>query len=157
MDIQLVFTPLARFEEELSCLYEGLAEQFADDPGARFLFYRLATEEKAHAALIEYQRRVVSQDPGLFGEVSVDLEVIRRAAEKVEEARSCSSRPSLQEAVAMAFDFEHSAAEFHYRTAMKEANEEFARLLDSLGVSDRQHYTALSEFAEKRGIQHLRT
>jgi hypothetical protein len=46
-----------------------------------------------------------------------------------------------------------SAAEYHDKTATRQANPGAARLLDALGTADRNHLGTLVQVATKRGVE----
>ena len=152
MDIQSLFRHLSEFEAGIAELYEWFSQLFADDREVEFTFCRLATEERGHVDLIEYQRRLVRKNPAAFAGVTVDFQEIVELAGKIRALRAAQHPPTLDEAVRFAFELEGSAAEYHYRTAMRESNPDTARLLDSLGKADRLHLAGLREFAERRGL-----
>jgi rubrerythrin len=152
MQIQSLLKPLAEFEAAIGDLYEWFAEVFATDHEAAFTFYRLATDERAHVSLIEYQRRLVRNNPAAFSEVSADLDELQELSSLATSVRNGPQPPSLEEAVALTFRLEGSAAEYHFRNAMRQANPDTARLLDGLGKADRVHVVALRDFAKGRGL-----
>jgi hypothetical protein len=47
-------------------LYQYLENLFSDGPAAASLFEKLGDEEKSHYDLIQYQRKIVRQNPKLF-------------------------------------------------------------------------------------------
>jgi hypothetical protein len=102
--------------------------------------------------LIEYQRRLVRNNPGAFSEVSADLDEVQKLSALIASVRNGPRPPGLSEAVALAFQLEGSAAEYHFRNAMRQANPDAARLLDSLGKADRFHLSGLREFAKLRNL-----
>ena len=71
--IQSVLRHLEEFEKQMGKLYRCLNERFQEDEEAAFVFYRLNVDEKAHASLIQYQRRLVQQNPELFERIEFDL------------------------------------------------------------------------------------
>ena len=152
MDIQSLLKHLVEFESAIGGLYEWFSQIFAGDREAEFVFYRLALEERGHVDLIEFQRRLVRKNPGSFGEVTVDFQEIVRLTDRVRSVRRGDQPPTLDQAVALALELEGSAAEYHYRTAMREASPDAARLLDSLGKADQFHVTGLRDFAARRGL-----
>jgi len=152
VDVQSLLRHLSEFESGIGELYGWFSQVFAADPEAEFLFYRLALEERGHVDLIEFQRRLVRKNPGSFGDVAVDFQEIVRLSERVRATRSEDPPPTLEQAVTVAFELEGSAAEYHRRTAMREANPDAARLLDSLGKADQFHLAGLREFAQRRGL-----
>ena len=151
MRIEAVFRPLIDLERAIADLYARWSDVYEADREAAFLWAKMANEEKGHASLVDYERRVVQKNPKMSGEVDISLAEVESATEV---ARSCLHRQplSLEDAVRFAFDLETSAAESHYRNAIKLSHPELQRLLDSLGTEDRQHLDRLKSFAEKRGI-----
>jgi rubrerythrin len=153
MDIQALFKPLGEFEAKVAELYEWYSTLFSDDAEAAFVFFQLAAEEHAHVKIIEYQRRLVRNSPKDFADVSLDLGPVEETLATVAKLRNASPSPSLEEALRAALTLETSAAEYHYKTAMKQANAGAARLLDALGTADRNHLGKLVQFAKKRGVE----
>jgi rubrerythrin len=153
LDIYSLYKPLAEFEAKVGDLYEWFSGLFKDDPEAAFAFFQLAAEERAHVAIIEYQRRLVRANAKDFGGVTVDLQPIEEATALVEKVRGAAEPPSLEEALRTALALETSAAEYHYKTAMKQSNASLARLLDALGTADRNHLGRLVAFAKQRGVE----
>jgi len=152
LDIQSLLKHLVEFETAIAGLYDWFSQAFVGDADAEFIFYRLAMEERGHVDLIEFQRRLVRKNPAAFPPVEVDFQEIVTLAETVHAARLAAQPPGIDEAVRLALRLERSAAEYHYRTAMRESNPEASRLLDSLGKADQFHVTGLREFAARRGI-----
>lgn len=152
MKIEVAFRPLAEMERTLAELYGSWAEAFEDDREAAFVFFRMSSEEKGHAALVEYARRFVQKDPKLGGEIDIDLSLVQGAINKVRVIRETGAAPSVHRAVEIALDLEASAAESHYLNALKQMNPEMERLLKCLGSEDQQHIDRLKDFAAKRGI-----
>jgi hypothetical protein len=152
MHVDKVLRPLADFERLLAGLYTWLSQGFAADPEVATLFFQLAAEELAHADLIEFQRRLVRQNPNHFGEVAVDLGDIFATRAQVERAREQGSLTTIEAALHFAFKIESSAAEYHFRHVLLQANPDMAQLLDSLGKGDKQHLARIMEVAAARGI-----
>ena len=149
MDVQMIFRPLKRLENGLSELYIWYSECLAFDPEAALVFKRLSLDEKSHAALLDYQRNLVRRNPAEFGEVDMDLQEVEMLAGRVESLRAQES-PTVASAVRSALELESSAAEFHYRNAIKQSKPALGKLLDSLGKSDRRHLEDLRDFALSR-------
>lgn len=152
MNIEVAFRPLAEFERKLAELYGFFAEALEDDREAAFVFAKMSNEERGHAALVDYAKRLLQKDPRMGGDIDVDLSIVQAALEKVRAARETGLAPSLERAVQVALEIEALAAEGHYRAALKKMNPEMERLLKSLGGEDQQHLGRLTEFAAKRGI-----
>jgi rubrerythrin len=153
MKIEAAVRPLAELERSLAELYGSWAEAFeGGDREAAFVFFRMSSEEKGHAALIDYAKRFVQKDPKLGGEIDIDLSLIQGAINKVRVIRETGAIPSVHRAVEIALDLEASAAESHYLNALKQMNPEMERLLKCLGGEDQQHLGRLKEFAARRGF-----
>ena len=148
MKIESAFRPLSELETALAELYGSWSETLQEDPEASFVFFKMSTEERGHAALVDYQRRFIERIPSAQREVDIDLTDIQVALDRVRilQRRSPSGRP---EAIAIAMELENSAAESHFRSAVRQADPEVRRLLDCLGGEDRQHFSRLAELALK--------
>lgn len=149
MKIEAAFRPLRELERGLADLYGSWAEAFEDNREAALVFFKMATEEKGHAALIDYARRFVQKDPALGGDIDVDLSRVRETSDRIRHYRESEETPSLERALEIALEFEEAAAESHYRTALKQMNPEMERLLQFLGSADEQHVDRLKEFSAK--------
>ncbi|MCL4808794.1 MAG: hypothetical protein KJ062_13560 [Thermoanaerobaculia bacterium] len=152
MNVESVFRPLSSLERSIGGLYARWAAAFADDRAAAFLFVRMSNEEKGHASLVDYQRRVVQRNPDLSGNVDVDLGLVEEAIRETRLLRESAVAPRLEDALRIAYRIETSAAESHYRNAVKSAHPELERLLSCLGSEDREHLERLRGFAGERGV-----
>ena len=152
MDVQQILRPLQQFEEKLGELYAWLAGVHAADAEVASAFRRLALDERSHAAQVEYQRRLVRQNPRLFNEVALDLAEVFAGLDRIEKIRANLEPPGADEAIRIALELESSAADYHYRNAIAQLDPDMARLLGSLGRADRQHYETLLELAQDRGL-----
>ena len=65
VDIQRAFPSLKRIELGLAELYRWYSERFAHDAEAAFVFKRLSLDEKAHAAMLDYQKKIVQANQEL--------------------------------------------------------------------------------------------
>lgn len=155
MNILDAFNDIERLELGLSELYLHFKESFLDDTEAAGMFEKLSDDEKSHYDLIQYQRRVVRQEQEIFNDVDIDIEGIRAVTSKVEGTMKRKPPPSLGEAIKIAIDIESTAGEAHYRTAMEQSNRDFSDFLKHLGTSDKEHSSALKEFAKSRGLLNL--
>ncbi len=152
MHIQFVFRPLEDLESALVELYQWYADVFTLDPEARALFIKMATEERNHVALVRYQKKLVTKNMSMFGDVDIDLDDVRTLTVEARSLLKANPRPSIEEAVTTALRFERSASESHLRSAMKQANPDLAKLLSALCQGDKGHMGGLLEFAKKRGV-----
>ena len=152
MNAKQAFILLEKFESKMADLYRVYSEHYATDAEASALFFRMSLEEKNHMNVISYQKRVVNQNPKLFGEVELDAEGIQEEIAVVEALAKVRVTPPVDEALRTALELENGAAERHFRLAAIQANPEAAKHLMSLGTADKQHYDTLKAFARKRGI-----
>jgi hypothetical protein len=151
MNLQQTFSILEDFEMEVSKLYGWLAEIYAPDTEAALVFYRMHLEEKAHARLIRFQKRVVRQNPKMFRDLDLDMDALQGPLSLATSLFNARQIPDLKSAVVAAFKIESSAAETHYHTAITGSCEGITHLLSGLSSGDRQHAAALHEFGLKRG------
>lgn len=152
MIIDAALRKLGDLERSLADLYGWYAEAFASDPELAFVFFKMASEEKGHASLVEYQKRIVRGNAALSVDVEIDDAGIEAALSKVKELRSAATRPTVGDALRETILLEKSAAESHSRNALRQANPEIARLLDALGSEDKLHLARVEELARRRGI-----
>ncbi len=150
MDIQKAFAPLKRLELGLCDLYAWYSDRFSQDPEAALVFKRLSLDEKAHAALLDYQKRLVQTNPKDFGAVEMDLAAVGEMVTRIGTLRTRDC-PDVGSAVRIALEFETSAAEFHYKNAIRQANPSLGRLMNCLGRADKNHLGELTDFARARG------
>ncbi len=153
VDILAALKTLSQLEEGLADLYERYSRVHAEDPEAAALFFRMSSQERTHASMVEYQKRLVRQNPELFSGVLFDGEGVPRVSAAIEIARIRASYSSLEEAVITSGIFESEAAEAHYRSAIRGDAPELSRLLEGLADSDRRHRAELEIFALRRRIQ----
>lgn len=153
MHIQNLLKPLEDLEATLFRLYQYLGELFPLDEDARALFYRMSIEEKSHVVQVRYQKKLVLQNPGIFGDVQFDTSEIRALTEEANAIMAARRRLTVAEAALIALRFETTAAESHLRSAIRQSNPDLVRLLTALGAGDKQHLQNLLDFLRKRGIE----
>lgn len=147
MHLAQFFRRLTDFETRIGLLYERFEQLFAAEPRVAAVFGRLALDERTHATMVEYQRRLVSTNHRMFANAEVDIDELQLARDQV-DALLASDRPfALDEAIGFALKLETSAAESHHRSALSAANPELAGLLDSLSRGDKEHMSRLMELA----------
>lgn len=144
--------PLAEFERLMGDLYSWLSERFAGDTEVASTFALLAADEAAHANLVEFQRRLVRQNPREFGEVELDLGDLLATRAQVERLRARESPPTVEEALALAFELENTAAEYHFRHVLRQANPAIGELLEKLGSADKQHLSRIMQLATRHNV-----
>ncbi len=139
-------------ENTMAELYDWYAAAYADDAEASATFFRLAMEERNHARMVLHVRRASRQN-SKAGEVDRTLtEGVAAMIEKARRFMGSETPPPLPEAIEFAVALELGAAEGHLRDALKGANPEMARLLESLGADDRAHAGRLERLAAERGL-----
>jgi hypothetical protein len=150
--LEAMFRPLADMERSLSDLYERFSETFAPDPELAFVFFKMSAEEKGHASLVEYQRRLVQKNQELSADVDGDLTLVHETIEQIRALRDSIGTIDAGDAIRETLAIEKSVAESHYRNALRQARPELARLLNSLGGEDSLHISRLEDLAASRGI-----
>jgi hypothetical protein len=153
MIIDAVLRKLGDLERSVADLYGWYAEVLPDDTEVASAFFRMAVEEKRHANLVDYQKRMLQQDPTLSVDVPVDLAEIDAALAKARELRAAPGHPAAADALREALLLERSVAESHYRNALTQANPAVGRLLSALGGEDKLHVARLEELARRRGVE----
>ncbi len=152
MNILDAFVDIERLELKMLDLYQHFRGLFSDDGEAVEVFIKLRDEEKAHYDLVQYQRRMVSQNMKLFKDIAIDIEEVKTLTSDVDSIIKRIPPPSLSEAVRFAIDIESSATEVHYRTAMAQSNREVSDFLTHLGTADNGHFALLDGFVRSRGF-----
>ena len=151
MKAETVFRPLQTFERTVGDLYSLWAKVFQGDHAAGFLFAKLASDERGHANLVDYQRRMVQKDQSLAGDVDLSPLEIQQGLARVQELLA-KAPPSLSDAVRLAYELEISSAEGHTRNAIRQAHPDLRRLLECLAGEEGSHRGRLESFAQARGI-----
>jgi rubrerythrin len=155
MHILKMLGPLEDLETKMADLYNWFSHVFRKDEEAAAFFYRVSVEEVVHANIIKYQRRLVSQNPKSFSDITIAISLIEKTLSDIAALRNLVPYPELEEALRNAIGLEHCLAEEHYRTALVMANPEISNLLRSLGAFDLRHIGRFHEFAIKRGFKEL--
>jgi rubrerythrin len=152
MDILNALDEIEKLEQKLAELYAYFHELFIADKTVSAVFFKMALEEKGHAVLVQYQRRTVRKNLTLCKEVTIDVEEINRIISDADAIIKAVPATSMDNALKAALQFEQSAAEHHYKTAMEQANPELAALLKNLAGVDKDHFDSLKNLAESRNI-----
>jgi rubrerythrin len=152
MDVQKILTPILELENRMSDLYTWYSEVFSEDAEVASLFYRMARDEKSHAALVQYERRILRQQKGGAIDVGLTLKELQETACELGVLLTMKTPPSLQEALGTAYRLETSAAENHLRDATVDILPGLGKLLANLGQEDRKHVEGLKTLAAKRGV-----
>jgi rubrerythrin len=152
MSLQRLLKTLIDAENRLGELYAWYAEVYADDAEAASLFYRMSRDEKAHAALIEYEKRLVNKEKDAVLEISLTEQEAAEFLRRVETVLSSRQAPPLKEALSIALALEESGAENHLAGVSSRVAPGLVKLLQNLGKEDRRHYSDLAALARRRGL-----
>ena len=152
MKILALLSSLEQVELEMAALYEWLSSVFEEDPEASGLFFRMAMQEKSHANLIRYGKKLVHQAPKDFGEVEFDPESIEGLLAAVRAARSAAAPDCLENAIALALRFEDNPAETAHRSILMTSNPGVREVIQNLAAADEEHVEGLRAFAAGRGM-----
>jgi rubrerythrin len=152
MKILALLSSLEKIELEMASLYEWLSGVFSEDLEASGLFFRMAMQEKSHANLIRYGKKLVHQTPSDFGEVDFDVSEIDPLLEAIRASKGQNPPPELDEAIALALSLEESPAERIHRKILIDSNPEVQNLIRSLAAADDEHLSGLKHFAAKRKL-----
>ncbi len=152
MSLQRLLSDLIEVENRLSSLYAWFAEAYADDAEASTLFYRMSRDEKAHAALIEYEKRLVNKERDAALDIPLTTRQTQEALRRIEEILSARQAPPLGEALSLALELEESDVENHLAGVFSQTAPGLLKLLKNLGKEDRRHYQDLEALAKRRGI-----
>lgn len=150
MRILQVLSQLERVESEMASFYEWLSEVFESDSEASGLFFRMSLQEKSHASLLKYGRKLVHRSPNDFEDVDFDSEAVDSLLASVETFRAVSPQPSLGEALFFAMKIECSPAESSHREVLTVSNPEISHVIRSLAIADEEHHKTLQTLAQDR-------
>ena len=139
-------------------LYTAYQQRFvAEDEDVAYFFYRMGVEERGHAALAKYVKKLVKSNPQSFVDVKgQDIEVDGLPATKAWLlGRIISiSTASVNDALTNAFELETHIGEGYgiiKLSSFVSHAPKIERLLKSL-TEDKEHTGAVTAFAKARGI-----
>jgi rubrerythrin len=150
MKIYEVLSRLERIESKMADFYEWLSEVFADDSDASGLFFRMSLQEKSHASLLRYGKKLVHRSPNEFEDVDFDASPVDALLISVDRFREASSEPSLADALLFAMKVECHPAENSHRNVISVSNPEIGQVIESLAIADEEHHQTLKSFAQER-------
>ncbi|MCP4900850.1 MAG: hypothetical protein GY906_28115 [bacterium] len=150
MEIIVVLNALEKLETELGNFYEWLSEKLADEhDDTSGFFFRMSTQERSHANLVRYGKRLVHQNGHRFQNVDVNLDPLNEFIASIASFREEHSRPRPTEALLFAMKLETDTEVDVHRSAIESTNPEFTNLMKSLADADRKHFETLKEFANR--------
>lgn len=150
-DAWIVLKRIEEMEGSLAGFYEWLGDRFSGMEEIHVFFNHLSREEAGHRDLVSYQARIVRSNPKLFPPVDVDLSLIQRIENSIQEFRT-RSVPTLEGALTFSLSVENSLAEHYFNTVMSHSNPEVAVLIEKLSAGCKKHHRDLARQAEKHGI-----
>lgn len=150
MKILAVLSQLERVESRMASFYEWLSEVFEADAAASGLFYRMSLQEKSHASLLRYGRKLVHRSPNEFEDVDFDSDAVESLLAAIEKFRVESPEPSLGDALFFAMKVECEPAENGHREILTISNPAMSQIIKSLTTADEEHHLILREFAQQR-------
>lgn len=118
MDAEKALRLLGRLEKKIGELYDHFCDAYRSDDKARELFEQLCLDEDSHNSVVQYQLRIVRQEPGAFGSVKVSEKEINAIMEFIDKTISSGNKLTLKQAVELSVKIEGTASESHYRTAL---------------------------------------
>ena len=152
MEAEKALRLLGRLEKKVGELYDHFADVFRSDKETWELFTQLCLDEDSHDSVVQYQVRIVRQEPGAFGDLEVSEDEVIRIMEFVDKTISSGQKLTLKQAVELSIKIEGTASESHYRTALAQNNPALGELIRNLGVSDEEHSKRLRDFVISRNL-----
>lgn len=150
MRVLAVLSQLERIESEMASFYEWLSEVFVADADASGLFFRMSLQEKSHARLLQYGKKLVYRSPDEFEDVDFDAELIDSLLDSLGHFRVQFPKPSLAEALFFAMKIECHPAENSHREVLTISNPAISQVIRSLAIADEEHHETLKAFAHER-------
>lgn len=154
MDIIKALDIIEKLELKLSELYDYFYKLFLDNKEISGLFFKLSIEEKGHADLVRFQRRIVIKNKDLIKDIDIDLDTtfIHNIISKADSILKSSSKPTIEDALKLAIELENDSGEYHYKNFIKYKDHAFSLLLENLNKNDEDHIEQIKEIANKLKI-----
>jgi len=150
MQVYQVLATLERIETTMAEFYEWLSEVFEADSDASGLFFRMGLQERSHASLLQYGKKLAHRAPDAFEDVDFDADEAQRLCEAVHVFREERPTPSLADALFFAMKAECHPAENSHREVLAVSNPEISKIVKSLAIADAEHHATLKTFAMGR-------
>lgn len=150
MRITEVLSRLEAVESKMAEFYEWLSEVFESDTEASGLFFRMSLQERSHASLLRYGRKLANRNPLDFEDVDFDAASVEALLASVDGFRRDSPQPSLVDALFFAMKTECHPAENAHREVLAVSNPEIDGIIRSLAIADDEHHRTLQAFAQGR-------
>ena len=150
--ILTALSAIGKVEAAVGEFYRWLSDVFVDDVEASGFFFRMSMQEKSHANLVSFCKKMVHRSPTDFHGVDVDLGQAADLLDTIERFRESHPRPGLGEALRFAMEIENHGAESIHRSVIIQSNPEVAGVINSLAKADHEHFEKLEVFAAERGV-----
>ena len=143
---------LKDLEAKVSKLYTHFGTVFAGDEDAAELFELLSMDEDSYSSVVQYQMRLLKQEPGAFGSVDINETELKALMGFIDNAMASNAEPTLKQAVELALEIEGSEAKTKYRNLLVQSNPKLNELLRNMGVPDAVHSKRLTDFVIRRDM-----
>jgi ferritin len=143
-----------KLELNVSELYLVFHTAFKEDSG---FWWKLAIEEKSHAALLKNLESFSTQLSQLPKNISgICLSDLRETNQRLEQLIPAYKKmaPSRVEAFKLAYELEHSAGESHFQEfADDESGSQISKIFKQLNQSDVNHARRIREYMEAHDME----
>ena len=147
MEILPALNKMEEIERKASELYRRYHTIFYYQQEAAYFFYKLYIEEKGHANLVQYVRRLVRQNPKLFQALDYSKEDFDKILNSLDSEISRKRPLTLLEALETAEELEVTLSEGFIRQLPLKTNSILLDLYSALGECD--HTERISAFKAK--------
>ena len=143
----LIIDEAIELELNMSKLYGTFSEYLNRD---RAFWFRIAIEEKNHAALLKTGREFIHFNKFPLGLVPENLEFLKTSNRKVREAiKTFLKNPDREQAFRLALELEKSAGEKHFQLFMeKGAKDSISDIFHRLNQADKDHEQRIKAYWE---------
>lgn len=152
MHILTVLSAIGKVESAAEELYRWLSEALSHDREASSLFFRMSLQERSHANVVSYAKRLAGRNPDEFADVTLDLGTVTTLIDEVIQFRQFHRSPTVEEAVHFAIQIENNAGERVHRSLVINSNPELEHIINSLAKADEEHTRGLRALANQRGF-----
>lgn len=134
-------------ELNMAKLYGTFSEYLNKD---RAFWFRIAIEEKNHAALLKTGKDFIRFDKFPSGLLPDNLEFLKKSNQKVMEAiKTFLKNSNREQAFNLAIELEKSAGEKHFQLFMEEdAKDYISKIFQKLNLADKNHEQRIKAYWE---------
>jgi len=136
-------------ELNMSKLYGLFSDYFDED---RAFWYRIAIEEKNHAALLKTGKDFIRFDKFPSGLLPEYPEVLKKSIQKIRDAMDTFIKnPDRELAFNLALEIEESAGEIHFQQFMeKDAKDSISDIFQKLNQADKDHAQRINTYWQSK-------